>query len=83
METIWIPILAVAGLIFLFRSQRGKIESESGSGRGGGSGCGMGCCGGGHSPRKPGERDGKERKSNLSVTDKAHLDDGKSPAALP
>ena len=83
METIWIPILAVAGLIFLFRFQRRKIGSESGSGTGGGLGCGMGCCGGGHSPRKPGERDGKERKSNLSVTDKAHLDDGKSPAALP
>lgn len=55
METIWIPILAVVGLIFLFRSQRGKIEGESGSGTGGGLGCGMGCCGGGHLPRKPGE----------------------------
>ena len=62
METIWIPILAVAGLFFLFRFRRGKIGSESGSGTGGGSGCGMGCCGGGHLPPKPGERSEKERK---------------------
>ncbi len=81
METIWIPIVAIAGLIFLFRSQRGKIESDSGTG--GGSGCGMGCCGGGHFPRKPGDRFEKERKSNRSVTDQAQLTDGGSPTAQP
>ena len=66
METIWIPILAIAGLIFLFRFQRGK--SESGSGTEGGFGCGMGCCGGGHFPPEArGEgREGKKIKSFLA-----------------
>jgi len=52
MTTIWIPLLAIGGLILLFRFQKGKASTHDPSK----AGSGMGCCGGGEIPA---DRDGK------------------------
>jgi hypothetical protein len=62
MNLIWIPFLAIGGLVLLFRLQKAKVANEDPTE----AGCGLGCCGCGEHPPD------RERGLKSPATNKCH-----------